>query len=127
MPAAHKPTDESKAVVSALVSYGVPVKQVAQYLGIDDKTLSKHYRAIMDEAMAKAHAKVGKFLYQAASGDALQEGASFSDCLRAAMFYAKTQMQWRETNTLEHTGPGGGPVQMQVARIERVIVDPQKA
>ena len=92
----HEPTDKSKAEVAALISYGVPIKQVAAYIGIDDKTLSKHYRAIMDEATAKAHAQVGKYLFQGASGALRKEGAAHSDCLRAAMFYAKTQMGWRE-------------------------------
>ena len=51
----------------------------------------------------KANANVGKFLYQAASGQALATGATYSDCVRAAMFWAKTRMGWKETNVQEHT------------------------
>jgi hypothetical protein len=107
----HEPTDKTRAEVAALISYGVPVKQVASYIGIDDKTLSKYYREIMDEAMAKAHAKVGRFLFQGASGDLIKDGASHADCLRAAMFYAKTQMGFKETDRIEQTGADGGPIE----------------
>ena len=48
-----------------------------------------------------------KFLYQAASGQALTTGATYSDCVRAAMFWAKTRMGWKETNVQEHTGANG--------------------
>lgn len=92
----HEPTEKTNAEVSALISYGVPVKQVAAYIGIDDKTLSKHYREIMDQAKAKAHVTVGRYLFQGASGALVEKGASHADCLRSAMFYAKTQMGFRE-------------------------------
>lgn len=93
----HEPTQESRAEVKALAAYGISHEQIGQYIGIDPKTLRKHYRADLDEAVTKAHAAVGKYLYSAASGAALSKGASHSDCIRAAMFYAKTQMNWRET------------------------------
>lgn len=109
----HEPNDKSKAEVAALISYGVPVKQVAAYIGIDDKTLSKYYREIMDEAMAKAHGQVGRFLFQAASGSSLKDGATYADCIRAAMFYAKTQMGFKETDRIEQTGADGGPIQTE--------------
>ena len=109
----HEPTEKTKAEVAALVSYGVPVKQVAAYIGIDDKTLAKYYREIMDEAMAKAHGQVGRYLFQGASGALLDKGASHADCLRAAMFYAKTQMGFKETDRVEQTGADGGPIQSE--------------
>jgi len=109
----HEPTEKSKAEVAALISYGVPVKQVAAYIGIDDKTLSKYYREIMDEAMAKAHGQVGRYLFQGASGALLEKGATHADCLRAAMFYAKTQMGFKETDRIEQTGADGGPIQTE--------------
>lgn len=93
----HKPTDKTKAEVSALCSFGVTESAIAVYLGIDAKTLRKYYRDELDTAKTKAHGAVGKFLFHVASGRALQEGASYADCTRAAMFWAKTQMGFRET------------------------------
>ena len=104
---AHEPTERSRAEVLALYTYGVPQEEVATYIGIDAKTLRKYYRAELDRAHAQAHAAVGKFLYQNATGATLKEGASHSDCVRAAMFWAKTRMGWRETDNLNHISEDG--------------------
>ncbi len=106
----HQPTDKTRAEIIALRSYGVPIKEVAAYIGIDDKTLYKYYKDELENSAIKANANVGKFLYQAASGQALTTGATYSDCVRAAMFWAKTRMGWKETNVQEHTGKDGTPL-----------------
>ena len=103
----HQPTDKTRAEIIALRSYGVPIKEVAAYIGIDDKTLYKYYKDELENSAIKANANVGKFLYQAASGQAIAQGASHGDCVRAAMFWAKTRMGWKETNVQEHTGTNG--------------------
>lgn len=103
----HQPTEKTRAEIIALRSYGVPIKEVAAYIGIDDKTLYKYYRDELDNSAIKANANVGKFLYQAASGQALATGATHSDCVRAAMFWAKTRMGWRETQHIDHTSSDG--------------------
>lgn len=103
----HQPTEKTRAEIIALRSYGVPIKEVAAYIGIDDKTLYKYYRDELENSAIKANANVGKFLYQAASGQSLKDGATHSDCVRAAMFWAKTRMGWKETNVQEHTGANG--------------------
>ena len=106
----HQPTEKTRAEIVALRSYGVPIKEVAAYIGIDDKTLYKYYKDELDNSAIKANANVGKFLYQAASGQALTTGATYSDCVRAAMFWAQTRMGWKETNVQEHTGANGKPL-----------------
>ena len=103
----HAPTDKTRAEVSALYSYGIPQEEIAGFIGVDAKTLRRHYRQELDTAHVKAHAAVGRFLYQNATGATLKEGASHSDCVRAAMFWAKTRMQWRETNALDVTSSDG--------------------
>jgi len=100
--APHEPTDKIRAEVTALKSYGIPVKEIAAYIGIDDKTMSKYYRKELDVASISANARVGKFLFDAASGRAMEtKGASYSDCLRGSMFWAKTRMGWRENDREE--------------------------
>ena len=103
----HEPTDKTRAEVEALKSFGVPQQDIAGYIGIDRKTLAKHYKDELDTAQTKANATVARFLYQAASGKALNEGANYADCVRAAMFWAKTRMQWRETNHHDVTSSDG--------------------
>lgn len=103
----HKPTKTTRAEVSALYSYGIPQSEIAKYIGIDDKTLRKYYREELDNAHVKAHAAVGRFLYQNATGQTLAKGATHSDCVRAAMFWAKTRMGWRETDNLNLSSEDG--------------------
>ena len=116
----HKPTEKTRAEIIALRSYGVPIKEVAAYIGIDDKTLYKYYRDELENSAIKANANVGKFLYHAASGQALATGATHSDCVRAAMFWAKTRMGWKETNVQEHTGKDGTALQAPVFSFQPV-------
>ena len=121
----HQPTEKTRAEIIALRSYGVPIKEVAAYIGIDDKTLYKYYREELENSAIKANANVGKFLYQAASGQALTTGATHSDCVRAAMFWAKTRMGWKETNIQEHTGANGADLPKN-NEITITVVDARK-
>lgn len=121
----HQPTEKTRAEIVALRSYGVPIKEVAAYIGIDDKTLYKYYREELENSAIKANANVGKFLYQAASGQALTTGATYSDCVRAAMFWAKTRMGWKETNVQEHTGANGADLPKN-NKITITVVDARK-
>ena len=114
----HEPTDKTRGEVLALRTYGIPIKDVAAYLGIDDKTLYKHYKEELIKGKAQAHSKVGKFLYEAATGEAMRKsGATPRDCITAAIFWAKTQMGFSEVQKLEHTSPDGS---MSPTRIEIV-------
>lgn len=102
----YEPTDKTRAEVAALCSYAISQEEIARYLGICPKTLRKHYREELDNSMMKANAAVGRFLYGNATGATIAKGASHSDCVRAAMFWAKTRMGWRETNNLDVTTNG---------------------
>jgi len=114
----HEPSAQTRAEVSALKSFGVAQSDIANYIGVDDKTLRKHYREELDNAQTKADANVAKFLYNAACGKALDAGASYADCVRAAMFWAKTRMKWRETDN--DAQGNGNPITINV-------VDPNDA
>ena len=99
---AHQPTDQSRAEVAALASFGIPQGEIASYVGVSHVTLRKHYGEELNVSAIKANAAVGKYLFSLASGQALKHGATHGDCKTAAMFWAKTRMRWRETNHLDH-------------------------
>lgn len=125
---AHEPTDRTRAEVRTLASFGAPQDEIAIFLGISKPTLAKHYREELDLAAIKANAQVGQFLFNLASGNAMKDKgnpASWGDCSRAAIFWAKTRMGWRETNRHEITGADGGAIPLAIERVERVIIDPQ--
>lgn len=83
------PTDEERKRVQAMSGYGVPHQQIASLVcgGIDRDTLCKHFRIELDTGKAKANAKVGQTLFQRATEDG---------DTAALIFWAKTQMGWKE-------------------------------
>ena len=102
-----KPTDEERKHVGQMVAVGIPQEQIAMVIrdGIDADTLAKHFKKEIRESKILANAKVGGTLFnKVMNGDT-----------SAAIFWAKTQMGWKETNVQEHTG--------KIETIERVFVD----
>ena len=113
----HEPTDDTLKLARTLSGYGVPQEEIARQIGIHQETLRNHYRDELDAGVAQANAKVAQSLYQKAIGDGPQSASS-------AMFWLKTRAQWRDTQTIEHTGKDGGPIEHTVSKIEHTIVDP---
>jgi hypothetical protein len=102
-----KPTDEERKLVEQMCAVGIPQESIALVVrdGIDDKTLRKHFRRELDTSKIKANAKVGGALFnKAMAGDT-----------SAAIFWAKTQMGWKEIQQID--------TNVSVKKVERVIVD----
>lgn len=97
----HLPTDESKRMVESTSGLGLPHEQIAILVGIDDKTLRKHYRAELDMGKAKANGQIAKTLFSKAVG-----GDTTS-----LIWWTKTQMKWAETIKQEVTGANGSPLE----------------
>jgi hypothetical protein len=109
------PTDAERSQVEAMAGYGVPHEQIACIIrdGIDADTLKKHFRKELTQGKAKASAKIGQTLFQKATGGDTT----------AAIFWAKTQMGWKEKQEIEHTGPNGGAIQT----MSTITTDPIEA
>ena len=116
----HVPDEVSRGQVEALSSFGMAQEKIASFIGINDKSLRKHYTEELENAATRKHLQVGKFLFDAASGEALQHGANYGDCLRASIFFAKTQMRWAESKQIDMTSSDGS---MTPSIVERVIVN----
>lgn len=97
---AHKPDDKNRARVEALVSFGLPQTEIARELGIDPKTLRKHYEDELSAGTARANAKVAQTLFRLAVGDPSRGIDPDRAC---CMFWLKTRAGWRETSSHEHT------------------------
>lgn len=104
MGAKYRPTAEQRAMVESMSGFGSPQVDIACILKIDLKTLRLAFRAELDEGKAKANAKIGQCLFQQAMGGNVA----------AAIFWAKSQMGWREKQTIELTGEDGGPIKTEV-------------
>ena len=86
---AHEPSPTSRRQVEALAAYGIPEIDIAGVIGIDPKTLRKHYRQELDYGHVRANAKVAENLYRKAIGDG-------REAVTAAIFWLKTRAGWRE-------------------------------
>ena len=74
-----------------MAGYGVPEADIARVLGIDPKTLRKHYRDELDTGHIVANAKVAESLFRKATGDHRQS-------VTAAIFGLKTRAGWKEAS-----------------------------
>jgi hypothetical protein len=93
---AFKPTDAERKLVGQMCAVGIPHDQIAMVVrdGIDADTLKKHFKEELRTAKIKANAKIGGTLFnQAINGNT-----------SAAIFWAKTQMGWKEKSEIEHSG-----------------------
>src|SRR5215207_6109817 len=95
----HDPTAMSRRNVEALAGYGVPEVDIAGVIGVDPKTLRKHYPQELRYGHVKANAKVAENLFRKATGDGRES-------VIAAIFWMKTRAQWKETSVTELAGPG---------------------
>ena len=106
-----QPTDEQRRTVRALSGYGVPQEGIAIHIGIDAKTLRKHFRSELDRGSVEATAKVAQSLFHLATID---------KNVTAAIFWMKARAGWREKQVIQF---GDRPLeQLSDADLERLIV-----
>jgi hypothetical protein len=91
----HDPTPAERRQVEAMAGYGVPEADIARVIGVDPKTLRKHYRDELDLGHVKANAAVAESLFRKATGDGRQS-------VTAAIFWLKTRAGWRKTSVHAH-------------------------
>ncbi|MCB1499220.1 MAG: hypothetical protein KDK07_05435 [Bauldia sp.] len=108
----HIPEPAGRRQVEAMAAYGVPEADIARVLGIDPKTLRKHYRDELDTGGIKANSKIAESLFRKAMGDGPQS-------VTACIFWLKTRAHWKETTVQEHVGNAG-----PIMKIQRVIISP---
>lgn len=94
-------TPEIRMKVSVLASNGVPQSQIADYFHVDVDTLKKHCKEELLKAKVEKNSKIGGMIYS----KAIEE--KDNSCL---IFWAKTQMGWKETNTTEIVGDSANPI-----------------
>ena len=106
---AHVATDESRERVAEAAGMGMTNLQVADMMGLHVDTLVKYYPAELKKAKGEKNFKVVSTLFQIATD------INHKSCDPAAMFWAKTQLGWHETNRTELTCPDGNPIQSETS------------
>jgi hypothetical protein len=72
---AFAPSAEQRKQVETMAGYGITEDDIALVLGIDPKTLRKHFRVELDTGHVKANARVAESLYLQAVGAPAQYDA----------------------------------------------------
>lgn len=102
----HAPTPSTRAVVTALYSYGISQEHIAVRLGCNLSTLLRNYRKELDEAVPNLTASV----VQALIRRALDPKSGMAG-VKAAELYLKARAGWRDNfQNIEHSGDAGGPM-----------------
>ena len=96
-----EPTEEHRRLVRAFAGFGVPQEDIARHLGIEPKTLRRHFRDELDRGSLEATAKVAQSLFQMAT-----TGRNVA----AAIFWMKARAGWREKPPVEHGAAGAVPI-----------------
>lgn len=101
-----------------MAACGIPDEMIAVVLGVHDDTLRKHCAAELRAAGVQVKARIGGFIVASILGLEGFPGRLKDDRARAtlAIFFAKTRMGWHET--IEHSGPNGGPIPISAASAE---------
>ena len=86
---AHQPTEKTRNEVETLAAFGIPHEDVGRVLGIDPKTLRRHYADQLELGSVKATAKVAQNLFTMACKPT-REG------LQAAIFWLRVRAGWSE-------------------------------
>jgi hypothetical protein len=95
---AHEPDPAQRRQVETMAAYGIPSDDISRVVGIDAKTLRKHYRDELDLGTTKANAQVAGFLFNSARNGNVS----------AQIFWLKTRASWKETpSEHRHTGAFG--------------------
>ncbi len=100
----HTPTEENRKKIESYAAVGIPQEDIAKVIGIDPKTMRKHYREVLDVAAVQANAAIGGALYNKAKGGDTT----------AMIWWTKARMRWSEKKELEHSGEIDGELTNRV-------------
>jgi hypothetical protein len=100
-----EPTEDQRRTVKALSGYGVPQDGIAIHIGVDPKTLRKHFRDELDRGSVEATAKVAQTLFHL---------ATVEKNVPSVIFWMKARAGWRETVRQENTGADGGSMVTEI-------------
>jgi predicted transcriptional regulator len=97
MPAEYEPTAEQRALVENAAAFGLTQADIAEQLGIVEKTLRKHFRDELSGGKFKVDMIAGKTVVE------LMKSRDERVRLEVAKYYTARRMGWKE-NALELYG-----------------------
>lgn len=110
---AHKPTEETRKMVTALAGFSIPQETISQVLDISRNTLMKHYRTELRHGEAKVEAQLVGNLLRIASGNS-------GHALKAIMFALNCRFGWSQ-----YAPPP--PTRTPIGKKEQAVIDAEEA
>jgi hypothetical protein len=109
------PTEQERKQVEMLAGCGVPYVQIAALVrdGIHMETLRAKFPDDLMRGKAKANAAVGRNLFEKAMGGDVA-------CM---IWWTKSQMGWKDTTAIEHTGKNGGPIAVATLDVSKLSIE----
>jgi hypothetical protein len=107
-PKSWEPTDDERKRIRMYAGLGITQEQIGTLIGKNVDTLRTYCKPDLDAGAAEAKAKVGGAIVKAA----------LNGNMTAAIFYAKTQMGWKETVVNEHTGKDGDAIKIDQVKLD---------
>lgn len=95
-------------MVRASVAYGIPHDDIAATIGngIGKATLHKHFKTELERGRADFVRSAGSRLFEI-----MNQRENLAAATTAAIFFLKTRGGWSEKQSVELSGPEGGPIQ----------------
>ena len=109
--AQFKPTEELRAKVRQLSTFGVSQDDVAKIVECSPKTLRKHFRRELDRGAAEANAAIAGYLFQNAK----------AGNVAAQIFWLKTRARWKPSPDIEEIVAPAGPSDADKRVFERLV------
>jgi hypothetical protein len=97
---AYQPSDKDRRIAEALAGWAIPQERIARVIGVDPKTLRKHFSDELYVGSAKLEAQLAQNLLRIAQGHDRQ-------ALIATIFALKTRFGWVETTPPPRERPLG--------------------
>jgi hypothetical protein len=96
-------THEQRIQVEAYIAAGAQQWLIAEYLGISDDTLTRHFRVELEFGKQRAISKIGaSMVKKALEGDH-----------DAAKYVLARIGGWKQTTAVEQSGPNGAPIEVR--------------
>jgi hypothetical protein len=105
---AYQPTDKDRRIAEALAGWAIPQERIARVIGVDPKTLRKHFGDELNIGSAKLEAQLAQNLLRIAQGPDRQ-------ALIATIFALKARFGWVEAGAPPRDRPPGKKEAAQLA------------
>lgn len=97
---AYQPSDKDRRIAEALAGWAIPQERIARVIGVDPKTLRKHFGDELDVGSARLEAQLAQNLLRIAQGHDRQ-------ALIATIFALKARFGWVEASAPPREPPPG--------------------